>query len=1006
MASSWDKFKRNWDASDTDIGNLLRWIGTETASPSIKWTSNGIKIVPAEEMYGEAYVNASPDQRREFLREVDRRVLDIKYPELTEETDFSSFAGGLGTVLGSIASPTSLVPLYRIAGGVKNVLGTAVQGGLWAAEYNLLDQLAEEGNVDKEELALAATAGGIITPVAAPVLSLLLKPITASAKALFPLYRRNATPSDIHKADSEFDRINDAIIEAKADGVGINPAQEAAHAEVMALQSRINSLGFPPNQRDFTNYDRETGSYFDPPKFILNKNKDRVLDQHQAKLAEQLERELQLKTVAYQTTYGSIKPDISDELIEAAAAKTNKSTDEVLQTLQLSSRPVYNGTQAETRSLIDLVEANADPISGSVYKRGGNLLGIWSTELARVFPALQKIIRRQDAEKSIRAKDTADKVRPFLQIQKAIDKKEGGNFELSLMNGDKAGISRYLNKYKDLKVRGVSLTPNEAYGQFRKTFDGIYNELDQIGVDIKYLENYFPRVVEDFDGLLKELGKKRESRITAMFRERAQKLGIGVDELSDIEKSNIINGVVRGIRKDPTISSLSNKEQRAIINLNERLKKYYADPDVSVERYIRNAIDDIELRKLFGRRKGDSWNLDDSVGNIIAKGREKNLFNPDNEERIISLLKARYGEGRRSPSKLNRLISNTGYMGTLANPLSAVTQIGDIATSMGLNGILRTIINSAPWARKIKFEELGLERLLAEMDSGAGAKTLGRLLGLSGFSRVDRWGKNTLLNASLSKLASQARTSRGVERMREKYGVMYGDDFQKLVDDFRAFRKNKKVTALMKSALFSELADAQPTIRSEMPTAWLLNPNARLLYQLKSFTLKQLDIMRREIFQKLKTPGKRMEGARMLIVYPTLLGAAGATTTAIKDIMLGRQDALDPEKFDDKFVENILKVVGANKYMLDQMASGRTGGGDFVVDLISPPAVGMLNAFTNIVSAAGDPEELEKDVNYAMSYAPMLGRFWYNFYGGGLERYEEGLWEGGRGLSLDIMGNN
>ena len=154
------------------------------------------------------------------------------------------------------------------------------------------------------------------------------------------------------------------------------------------------------------------------------------------------------------------------------------------------------------------------------------------------------------------------------------------------------------------------------------------------------------------------------------------------------------------------------------------------------------------------------------------------------------------------------------------------------------------------------------------------------------------------------------------------------------------------------------------------------------------------------------TPGKRMEGARMLIVYPTLLGAAGATTTAIKDIMLGRQDALDPEKFDDKFVENILKVVGANKYMLDQMASGRTGGGDFVVDLISPPAVGMLNAFTNIVSAAGDPEELEKDVNYAMSYAPMLGRFWYNFYGGGLERYEEGLWEGGRGLSLDIMGNN
>lgn len=167
---------------------------------------------------------------------------------------------------------------------------------------------------------------------------------------------------------------------------------------------------------------------------------------------------------------------------------------------------------------------------------------------------------------------------------------------------------------------------------------------------------------------------------------------------------------------------------------------------------------------------------------------------------------------------------------------------------------------------------------------------------------------------------------------------MFGDDFKGLVGDLRSLKRGDVVNDRIKSALLSELADAQPILKSEMPTAWLRNPELRIAWQLKSFTLKQLDIMRREIFQKLQSsdPAIKAEGAKMLLVYPPLLGAGGATTTAIKDIMLGREDALDPDKFDDKFAESIIKIFGANKYMLDQVAAGREDAGDLLIDVVAP----------------------------------------------------------------------
>lgn len=103
-----------------------------------------------------------------------------------------------------------------------------------------------------------------------------------------------------------------------------------------------------------------------------------------------------------------------------------------------------------------------------------------------------------------------------------------------------------------------------------------------------------------------------------------------------------------------------------------------------------------------------------------------------------------------------------------------------------------------------------------------------------------------------------AKNPKGVAKLKEKYGNMFDEEFDLLISDL----KSKQITERVKIMSFSDLADFQPIALSEMSPAYLNNPNARILYMLKSFTLKQWDVARREVYQKLKKKGSRLEGVK------------------------------------------------------------------------------------------------------------------------------------------------
>tara|TARA_R110002153_G_C13217369_1_gene488484 strand:- start:219 stop:1106 length:888 start_codon:yes stop_codon:yes gene_type:complete len=282
--------------------------------------------------------------------------------------------------------------------------------------------------------------------------------------------------------------------------------------------------------------------------------------------------------------------------------------------------------------------------------------------------------------------------------------------------------------------------------------------------------------------------------------------------------------------------------------------------------------------------------------------------------------------------------------------------------------------------KNIKLVDIGLEQIAIELTNGdprGTARFLDKMMKLSGFKATDRLGKETLMNASLRKARQMAKSNKGVAKLREKYGKIYGDEFDGLVADLKA----GDMTENIKFYAFNELADVQPIILSEMPEAYLNSPNGRILYMLKSFTLKQWDIVRREIVGEWNK-GNKLTAVKKATVMAGYLTVANTSTGVIKDMMRGKE--VKPEDLPDRSMWALLGVFGLNKYTSDKFfAKGDVKGG--LVNMIVPATPIIDAAFKLGTELPKEDPALESTLNAI----PLVGPLVYNWFGGGAEKYNE-----------------
>jgi hypothetical protein len=512
----------------------------------------------------------------------------------------------------------------------------------------------------------------------------------------------------------------------------------------------------------------------------------------------------------------------------------------------------------------------------------------------------------------------------------------------------------------------------------------LHKELRANGVDVGFVENYFPRSVKELGKLLNSFGKTEKTRLEEALSKEAKRQKLGSwKELDPTVTTDVINRVLRGGRRSAYQIGLA--KRRSIQEVDETLKDFYYSAPESLSFYINSAVREIEKRKFFGKNvsldDSNKVDLEASIGNFVREPLLKGEISPEQADDLAMLLQARFVTGEKSGSVLTTTAKDIQTGALLAQFDSAVIQLADIGASVYMNGFRNTVRSLVPAARKkteTSAEEIGvINNISADINTnGILANSLDRVMTYSGFKFIDRLGKDTFISAAHKNNTQLA--LKNPEKITNKWRATFGDETQNLIEDLRAGRMTDNVKLL----LFNQLSDIQPITLSEMPQKYLEAPNGRILYALKSFAIKQLDIMRRD-FAGQVAKGNYKEGFTNLANYAASIGLAGGSVGLAREAMQTKEFNID--EFPDKVFETWMALAFMNKYARERQLS-EGGIGQWSLGIVTPAVFNMADEAGKSLVDLATQEEDSDSFNKAMAKVPVIGKAAYYWLLGGAER--------------------
>lgn len=545
--------------------------------------------------------------------------------------------------------------------------------------------------------------------------------------------------------------------------------------------------------------------------------------------------------------------------------------------------------------------------------------------------------------------------------------------DLAMKNGAIKTVMQIAKKY-DVEKEFIEL---------RKELDGIFARSNEVGLDVKFRANFFARSFKDDAATRKAATEYFEKEagdvLEAAYKDFRTKMGRDPFEQ---EKWKIINNLMRGFKQQGvTLSKTGSLKQRIIEEVSADTAPFYNDSFSALQGYFESANNLIEARRFFGKH------LDTDLSKIPAEAEMKDVagvtidklvadgkLKPEASERLRELLQARFTGGG-----MNSFLQgwkDLSYLTLMGDVLSAVTQIGDFEKVLykaglkkGTSAIFRTVFN--PTKQEIRLADLGLERTIAaEMNTPSKlSKMVNHVFRQVGLTWIDRLGKESFLNGTLSKYRTAVKG--GDEKFLTNARKVLGDEAD---ETFKAI-ENGEVTENVQFLMLNELADFFPVTLEEVPIQYLKSPNGRLFYTMKTFTTKQLNTYKREIITQAKTdPTQAAKNATRMIGLFVVLNM---TADEIKDFIKGEEEPLR-----DKVVDNMLKVIGFNRYSLDR--TQQQGFGRTIVEQILPPTTFVDDATRDFASAFDeDPDPLRSTRNI-----PVAGELYYWWFGRGAQKRE------------------
>lgn len=732
--------------------------------------------------------------------------------------------------------------------------------------------------------------------------------------------------------------------------------------------------------------------------------------------------------------------------------------------------------KAKREAMDDIYKQNVDAkkASARLFKRGRETMQNVYTdmrnylsdaivpleeEIKQISPELYNMNRRLEIDKLQKTSRYYKRIKGFVDGMQKMDAPDFYTFDLALKNRDVDTVQRLLEKY--------ALT--DGFAEVRNILDDLREQMIDVGVDVAYMPDYFPRKIKDADGLLdyveQEFGGRPEySIIQKMIEEKRKDGRIRTKE----DEAQIVNSLIRGYAGGISIAKIGNVKERSIDVVDQYMNRFYKVSTDALTDYISGAVQMIENKKYFGRETKELQNLrkmvanrettiadykamepkeakwkeiktrnykigaveaqirntydkdvkaelqdrktkleaeveflrnrraeqvkeiainrmevelaqvkkevdeladskiENSVGNLLLEMAEQGKISHTQELRLKELLLARFSN-QGLGNEFLRLLRDGGYIWTLGNFESAITQFGDLGTSAYKNGLWNTAFEYVKaWQGKseITINDLGLEKIIQDggyADTSAWSRALDKVLKYTGFEKMDKIAKQTLVNSAVQKARADAKAeSPELEAyLRHEFG-------EKWVDVKEDLKTGAITDEIMEYAMF-QLLDVQPITIDQMPRYYAEGGKKRLFYMMKSYFIKQLNEYRKICFETAKSnPRKAVVDMTRLTVYLMLFNAGA---DVLKDLLFGR-----PVNVPDSLVDNIFIGGSINRYQA--MSVKREGLFKTLQKQLLFPV--MLDEL--VVDILSDKEvknwETWKNV-------PWAGRPWYWWVGGG-----------------------
>jgi hypothetical protein len=595
-------------------------------------------------------------------------------------------------------------------------------------------------------------------------------------------------------------------------------------------------------------------------------------------------------------------------------------------------------------------------------------------------------LRRLDFDIGRALKVDFEAVKPWMLAFEALPEREARILDLALKNGDTASRDAVLNAY------GMA----GSFARVEQVLSATRARAIAAGYDVGEIENYFPRKVNDLDGLMNHYyGQPEQGRIEKALQEAAKKAQDQGRILSREERIEVVNSVLRGFRRPE--SKPGNLKARKTDVVGVDADQFYADSVEALVSYVESLNQAIEKRRFFGKftvpvagapgAVSSQLALEASIGAYVEDLIATGDITYQQQAEVQSILEARFQRGGQSTFVSN--FKSMAYITTMGHVTSAISQVTDVAFSLYENGVFDTMVaGGQAVARKSKITraDLGLDQIAEEFrDAGKLHSALDRTFKLVGIHYLDMIGKETLVNAKFRRMEREAAAGNLSGRSRAIIERAFDPATgAQVVRDLAAGKKTEDTLF----AVYTVLADYQPLTQSEYPEYYLRHPNGRIFYMLKSFTLKQIDSFRREGITKIVNGNavQKMEGARNLIHLAGLLFMIGCPIDWLKDFIMGRRPVMD-----DIMVDNLFKLLGVNRWALWRFRESKNPV-EAALLLIAPPAPFIVYPATDMVESAmkiaeGDDIDVSKFETWRA--LPFVGSPVYWWMGGGADKIEK-----------------